>query len=475
MKFQSITSYDYVVSATTDYCYSGDFASTLDWINQSNLNTKVSIRKININPVDKWIYSTEEGLIKHETGGFYNIEGLRIRSNLGQYKQWDQPIINQNEIGYLGFLVKKINDILHFLVQAKVEPGNINNVQISPTLQATRSNCLALHKGKKPKYLEYFENAKRENVLVDNLHSELGEKFLRKRNRNIIVSLDEDVELFENFRWITLRQIKQLSNIGNILNIDSRSVLATIRYYPDTMLEQNAFLNDIHQIKNINSIYKHSFIKNGNDLNDIDTIVNRITNKKVNTYFSINKIKLSEMDRWSITDEMIKHDEDRYFKVIGINASISNRENLEWQQPMIEGYENGICCCIAKIINGKIHLLTHLKAEFANRDVIELGPTLILNSIDDPDRTDFESILLDYIFTAKKENIVFDSLQSYEGGRFYQIQNRHCLVFIEDNALIENFSIDYLWISINQLTKLNRFDNMLNIELRSIISMLPLV
>ena len=51
---------------------------------------------------------------------------------------WDQPIIDQPEIGFLGILCKEIKGSLHFLLQAKIEPGNKNFVQLSPTLQATR-------------------------------------------------------------------------------------------------------------------------------------------------------------------------------------------------------------------------------------------------------------------------------------------------------------------------------------------------
>lgn len=78
------------------------------------------------------------------------------RRTIRDVSTWDQPIINQPEIGFLGFIVKKIQGVYHFLMQAKIEPGNLNVVQLSPTLQATRSNYTRVHKGAIPKYLEYF-------------------------------------------------------------------------------------------------------------------------------------------------------------------------------------------------------------------------------------------------------------------------------------------------------------------------------
>ena len=35
---------------------------------------------------------------------------------------WDQPVINQKEIGYLGCITKEIKGVLYFPLQAKVEP-----------------------------------------------------------------------------------------------------------------------------------------------------------------------------------------------------------------------------------------------------------------------------------------------------------------------------------------------------------------
>ena len=84
-------------------------------------------------------------------------------------------------------------------MQAKIEPGNINKVQLSPTLQAAHSNFTQRHLGKTPAYLEEFRSASPEQILVDQLQSEQGARFLRKRNRNIIVRVEDEIEVHENF------------------------------------------------------------------------------------------------------------------------------------------------------------------------------------------------------------------------------------------------------------------------------------
>ena len=101
---------------------------------------------------------------------------LIIRSN-ENIDNYDQPLIVQDEIGILGFIVKKIDGILYFLVQAKIEPGNINIIQLSPTLQATKSNYQLKHGGGEPDYMHYFFNVSKENLLFDVLLSEEGTRF----------------------------------------------------------------------------------------------------------------------------------------------------------------------------------------------------------------------------------------------------------------------------------------------------------
>ena len=83
-----------------------------------------------------------------ETGKFFSVLGLDVlhRSGLEELA-WDQPVIEQPEIGILGILAKRIGGVLHFCLQAKEEPGNIGGIQLSPTVQATFSNYTRAPRG----------------------------------------------------------------------------------------------------------------------------------------------------------------------------------------------------------------------------------------------------------------------------------------------------------------------------------------
>jgi oxidase EvaA len=185
------------------------------WIETRNREIRVDIERTSLSSLDNW-FMDETGSLRHSSGRFFSIEGIKVQTDFGFVPCWTQPIINQPEVGYLGILAKEFDGILYFLMQAKVEPGNVNCVQISPTLQATKSNYKQIHKGKQPSYLEYFSNAQTNQILLDQLQSEQGARFLRKRNRNIIIIANEHVELSDDFRWMTLGQIKALVVIQKV-------------------------------------------------------------------------------------------------------------------------------------------------------------------------------------------------------------------------------------------------------------------
>ena len=68
----------------------------------------------------------------------------------------EQPLIDPPEIGTLGFSLRGIGKNREVLAYAKIEPGNVDTVQLAPTCQATASNIARVHSGEMPPYSEYF-------------------------------------------------------------------------------------------------------------------------------------------------------------------------------------------------------------------------------------------------------------------------------------------------------------------------------
>ena len=101
-------------------------------------------------------------------------------------------------------------------------------------------------------------------------------------------------------------------------------------------------------------------------------------------------------------------------------------------------------------------------------DIVEFSPTVQLsNGINDSNDP-----YLEFILKSKNKTIIFDTLHSEEGGRFFKEQNRNIFVLVNDNFL-EELLPDYIWIDLYQLSFFNQFNNMVNIQLRNLIALLP--
>ena len=203
----------------------------IKWFNEKRKNSDMEVKEIGINELEKWNVNEKTGNISHETGGFFEVIGVKVSNTFDREvgkKGWAQPIIAKNPGGILGILIKKINGIPHFLLQAKAEPGNIGKLQLSPTLQATTSNLLKAHGGIRPKFSEYFDNPKKVKIVYAKWQSEDGGRFHLKSNYNMIVEVDDDEELDipDSFIWVTLYQIKQLLKIENFVGPHIRGIIS---------------------------------------------------------------------------------------------------------------------------------------------------------------------------------------------------------------------------------------------------------
>lgn len=449
-----------------------DTKDILDWIKKRNQEVEVKVEKVPFSQLSGWKVDPQTGNIHHESGKFFTIEGVEIEVNDGKIKQWSQPIINQPEIGYLGFLVKKINGVLHFLIQAKIEPGNVNNVQLSPTIQATRSNFNRVHKGKAPAYLEFFQQ-KRGKVLIDQLQSEQGARFFRKRNRNIIIEIEEDVEVFEDFKWITLGQIKEFLTIDNLVNMDTRTVISGIKY--GSLPKDTHFLLKVfgqHAKMHFNEAIFSSFVVEGVGLHALAEIHSWLTELKSNYELNVKLLPLKQVKDWVITDNSIFHRDKKYFEVLGVNVSIANREVTQWAQPIIKPSCEGIVVFITKKIEGVLHVLVQAKLEVGNLDIVELAPSVQCITGDyRKGKNEYEVPFLDYVLNIDQSQIKYDVMLSEEGGRFYKNQNRNMVVEAHDDFPVE-LPKNYKWFTLHQLMRFMEYNNNVNIEARSLLSVL---
>lgn len=436
-----------------------------EWIRVRNQAIQVNIAKLPFDQCEGWYYDEAAGSIHNQTRSFFEITGLQSVFPNGQVVA--QPVILQPEIGYLGILCKEFGGVMYFLMQAKIEPGNVNKIQISPTIQATKSNFTQKHGGARPAYLDYFLHASRYEIVVDQIQSEQSSRFYKKRNRNILIRVEEDVPVLPSHCWMTLGQIKRLMRENNLVNMDTRTVLSCIPFSKLQLPELGRLeLADGFEDK---PLFRSAFVGEGR--NCLPEVYQYINNFKMFSEGTPRFLPLHELDDWEYRDGELVCRKPFPFKVTFCDISIEGREVRHWAQPLFEAVgiaTFGLLCCEEGSV---LKFVVKAAPEVGCFDGVELGPTVQREAVS---MVQQEDTVIDSFFDAHLqtgEGVCFDHLLSEEGGRFYHEQNRNILLRVKREELPPlpegYFLLDYK--TLNELVQIN---NTLNIQLRNLLSLL---
>lgn len=445
----------------------------LGWLSERQAVHSCSVSKVPLSELGEWTVDLETGNIAHSSGRFFSVEGLefQIDSPAGPLTG-GQPIINQTEVGIVGFLGQQIDGVMHFLVQAKMEPGNVNCVQLSPTVQATYSNYTQVHGGRRPLYLDYFLDRNRSHVVFDQLQSEQGSRFLRKRNRNIVVMAPptDRVEPNPDFVWVTLRQLTELLTLDNTVNMDARSVMASLRLCSGAGHQVSAGGSD--------SDFKTAVCESAADTDGADLELDLVgamswfTEMQTRYRLSSSLVPLRSLQGWDFDGRTVHHEHGELFSVVGVDIASSGREVVAWQQPLIESVPGGLIAFVCQRRKGILHFLVQALVEPGNFDAVELAPTVQRTSGDAPGSSGHHlPPFAELVLGAPAEQVRYDALLSEEGGRFYHDQNRYMIVELDESQVVDPPS-NFAWMTLGQLQEFVRFKNQVNIEARSLLAYL---
>ncbi len=413
-----------------------------EWLAATRRAGRARVRPIPFAELDGWSFAADTGDLRHRSGRFFTIEGLHV---VRPQEEWQQPIIVQPEIGILGILAKEFNGILHFLMQAKMEPGNPNLVQLSPTVQATRSNYAKAHGGAEVKYLEYFLQRDRDRVLTDVLQSEHGAWFYHKRNRNMIVEADEDVPVHDDFRWFTLGQLGELLHQDNLVNMDARTVLASA---PMTHPERQALWSD-------------------------PDLLAWFTAERARNDVNARRIPLRRVADWLRDDHCIHHADNRFFRVVAVAVEGAEREVASWTQPLFEPVRPGVVAFAYRSFEGVPHVLVEARVEGGFLDTAELGPTVQCGPTNYAELpTAHRPPFLDLMLDAPANRIRYAAVHSEEGGRFLNAESRYLIVETDESTTPTEARPGFQWITPGQLNWLAGHSRYVNVQARTLLAVL---
>ena len=399
------------------------------WISYQKKKNSMKSFKINISDILNWKIDNKK--IYNCNRNFFSIVPFKFKKGK---TTWFQPLIIQKEVGILGILKKKIQSADYYLLQAKVEPGNTKGIQLSPTVQATKSNYLQKHGGKKTNYLNFFIKNKLKTKTITNLKlSEQGTRYYNKSNNNILVDLqNEKIKKLNNYVWVTKKNLEYLLKKKNLLNMDTISVLSS-------------------------SIKKNIF---DNPINKFSTIINILKQLKKRLIIKKTIISFNDLKNWKIFKDNISDTKKIFFSIFFLKIKTNSREIKEWYQPIISDHYISLNGFLVKKKDQTNHYLLKAVQE----------PGLIL-----PRFTSTISIKnFDYkkknndikFYNFFKKNKILKYINSDEGGRFYKNETHNLIYVLKEKDKI-SLSVDFIWASHNQIIDLIR-KNLLTIEARNL-------
>jgi oxidase EvaA len=204
----------------------------ISWITKHKAFAELDVEKIPLQTISDW--NKDDESIYHEAHKYFSVIAVRAEIGNREVHSWTQPLVKSAQEGIIAFLVKKINGVLHFLVQAKLESGNFDIIELAPTVQCLTGNYRKGESEYEVKFLDYVLDPKSKNATVRYaaFQSEEGGRFFEEQNKNMIIEVEDDfdVNVPDKYIWMTLNQMKAFIKFNNYLNIQSRSLLSAVKF-----------------------------------------------------------------------------------------------------------------------------------------------------------------------------------------------------------------------------------------------------
>ncbi len=418
-------------------------------------------------------WALKDGELRHRTGRFFSLVGVRTASSVAGLDGVCQPFILQTEIGILGFLLQHRDGLPYLLVQAKVEPGNIGYAQLAPTVQATQSNYERVHGGLRTLFLDWFLGDQRGGIIDSCLQSEQGSRFLGKFNRNMLVRVPDGASIphSPSHRWIEAAQLLDMVGDETLVNSDARSVLAFCDWRQ--LVAGGSPFARWRGRGGFGEALLHSYLA-GDDVSErsIAELQGWITGERSRHQLNIERIPLDKIPGWRIDDHRIIDAEDQLFAVQQFRITARDREVQSWDQPLINSMGKGLAALLCQRRNGILHFLLHAAVEAGNSETAQLTATVQIppqgrrsNSIG---RSNPFLAVLDECGAA---GTPIRSTQSEEGGRFFRDLNEYSIVEIPEDR---NVAVpgEFQWATLCQIKSLLRQPGIFTNEARSVISLM---
>jgi len=202
-----------------------DLSGALTWLFDQKAKFSLDVRRTSLRDMDEWI--CDDHSIRHRDGRIFDIIGMSVQATSREVGTWWQPMLEPRPGNVVALICQRRAGVLQFLVQAMVQPGLTDRLELAPTVQFSPG----YHRGPQdfPPLTEYLD-APESWTRLDAIQSEDGGRFSKADTRHLVVELPEDhkIEAPDNYRWMTLSLLSRLIHFGYHVNVEARSLAACL-------------------------------------------------------------------------------------------------------------------------------------------------------------------------------------------------------------------------------------------------------
>ncbi|MFI6765218.1 NDP-hexose 2,3-dehydratase family protein [Streptomyces sp. NPDC050355] len=186
-------------------------------------------------------------------------------------------------------------------------------------------------------------------------------------------------------------------------------------------------------------------------------------------------VPLADLRSWSMTEDgALTHETGRFFRVVGARDLSDPKQPLE--QPLIEQREVGMLCLFVTQFDGEFHGLITFKFEPGTPDGIEVAPTVQAT------RSNYEAahggtrVPAAEIALSEEACTLADAVQREQESWFLGKVNRNRIILLDIAEAVEIARTvpESRWVPIPVLLAAALESRLLNMDLRSVLSMWPL-
>jgi len=393
----------------------------IQFITETKAKSSYELKEIAFSEQDQW--SILEGVLSHQSRGFFQVMGLRNRENQSDEKL----MLYQPQSALTGLIFFKSGNEVYTLLQARVEPGNTGIIQLGPTIQSTPANYLKLHGGKATAYVENFTSFNPGCHLIwHSMQHDLGSKYYQKSKTHHYLISSSPISTEKNMVWASLSSIRDLLHKDNLLNADLRSLLA--------VFDWDGFWQDG---------------KSG----AVNTTVPGGDLSKLKEY---EMIPIENLKKWEVNSQGVKALEGQASSIAMFNFSANNREVKAWSQPLYKVEGQGLVQLLYTNVSGELEFLVRFDHECGISTPFALYPSYLCTPEDPNAESPFH-----------EGEIKYEILQCDEGGRFFRNDSTYQVIQVEKKVP----NPKGIWVTTSELRAYLNASNICSFQLRCISSM----